>query len=69
MLTAVATADKDPYDGIILLLIIVLNNLPIGFKEKVHNLSENLQCSSTTLLFEADFAILDLILAWKIVDF
>ena len=66
MLTAVATADKDPYDGIILLLIIVLNKLPIGFK--VHNLSGNIQCSSTSLLFEADFAILDRFLAWKIVD-
>ena len=68
MLTAVATADKDPYDGIILLLIIVWNKLPIGFMEMVHNLSGNIQCSSTTVLFEADFAILDRFLAWKIVD-
>ena len=56
------------YDGIMLLSIIVLNKLPIGFKEKVHNLSGNIQCCSTTVLFEADFAILDRCLEWNIAD-
>ena len=56
------------YDGIMLLSIIVLNKLPIGFKEKVHNLSGIIQCCSTTVLFEADFAILDRFIVWKFVD-
>ena len=50
-----------------LLSIIVLNKLLIWFKEKVHNLSGNIQLS-TTVLFEADFAILDRFLAWNIAD-
>ena len=56
------------YDGIMLLSIIVLDKLPIGFKEKVHNLSGNIQCCSTTVIFEADIAFLDWFLAWKVVD-
>ena len=63
MLTAVGIADMHLYDGIMLLSIIVLDKLTIGLKEKVHKLSRNIQFRSTTVLFEADFAILDRFLA------